>query len=65
VGVEKVGAASGESVEVRGLRERMAAERSDRVVEIVDEDKEDVGFPRSGAFGGFGGEAEGDGGDAD
>jgi hypothetical protein len=47
VGVEKGGAAAREGVEVRRLRERMAAERSDPVVQIIDEDEEDVGFRRT------------------
>jgi hypothetical protein len=64
VGVEKVGAASGESVEVRGLRERMAAERSDRVVEIVDEDIGERWVLPEPSLWRFGGETGGHRGDA-
>jgi hypothetical protein len=58
VGVEKGGAAAREGVEVRGLRERMAAERSDPVVQIIDEDEEDVGSRNRRQRGGFNGESD-------
>lgn len=41
--VEECGAARGERVDVRRLRERMAAKRADPVVLIVDGDKDCVG----------------------
>ena len=52
VGVGEGGAAGGELVDVRRLRLRVAAERADPVVQVVEGDEQDVGLLRGGRAGG-------------